>query len=853
MVSYRQLGIIKLMIFYQENVDDVLREFASTREGLTSKEAEARIKQYGLNVINIKGESLWRKLSEPFRSVFMAILGLAAVISLVTHEPLDAVIIIAIIIISATIYYVQRFSTERVLRALKKHDRQIVGVMRDGRVVDVSSEELVPGDIFILNEGQKVPADARLIQADNVRADESLLTGESVPVSKHVAPLKDTKQIYERTNMLFQGSFIISGEATAIVVATGNKTEFGQLAKLAGDVEATSPMQRKIDQLISQIVGVVAVMSFIVLILSVLRGMEVSEAFRFMISLAVSAVPEGLPVAISVVLVLGMRRLAKYQALVRNMSAIENVGILTTIATDKTGTLTKNQLTVQDTWQLSHPADLQHFAQYLYLSVNTSKGNNHDPLDSALNSFADSYKTKTPTAYELITMMPFEQEFAMSGNVWRHDKGYDVVVKGAPEHIISRCGLTAKEHLAAVQALHSLTGKGYRVIAIARLNNIDKEIAKLSDVPKKGLNLVGLVAVADELRPEAHEAVLAAQSAGVTVRMITGDHFETAYAIGKQLGLVEHREQVFDSRKMNEMTDAQLEKEVIKARVFSRVLPENKHRILTILKKNDITAMTGDGVNDVPALANAHIGVAMGSGSQIAKEAGDIVLLDNNFKSIIAALREGRVIFDNIRRMLFYLLSTSAGEVITMIGALIIGLPLPVAPVQILWINLVTDTALVIPLGLEPAEEDVMKRKPRHPRQSILNRFIISRMLAVAATMAVVTLAIFAYFLQFNSLQYAQTLAFSVLVVMQWANAFNARSETQSIFVRLKTVNIKFYIGLAIAMSLQALAIFGPLQEALHVAPVEVKDVVITGLIGAVAVISVGEIHKLIGRFIQQR
>lgn len=837
------------MTFYQETIESVLDHLRSNREGLSDREVVAKIAQYGPNSIDVKGESLWRKLTEPFRNVFMAVLLVAAITSFAMHEPLDGIIILLIVTVSATIYYVQRYSTERVLRALKKHDVLTVKVLRAGKVLTVTADEIVPGEIIMLGEGQKVPADARIIHGINVRCDESLLTGESVPVSKHIQPLKDEKAVYEQTNMLFQGSFIVSGEVTAVVTATGNDTEFGRLAELAGNTESVSPMQQKIDQLISRIIAVVACVAIIVFGLGVFRGMPIGEAFRFMISLAVSAVPEGLPVAISVILVLGMRRMAKHQVLVRSMSAIENVGLLTTIATDKTGTLTKNKLTVQDTFLAAGVNDLRQLATQLQLAANISSGASSDPLDTALIEFADDFRDdKALKQYELVTSLPFEQKFAMSGNVWRHSHGYDLIVKGAPERVIEMTPMSGKEHMAALQHLHALTGKGYRVIAIAAWRNINKEIAKLADVPKSGLEFIGLVAVADQLRPEAKDAISLAQEAGVTIRMITGDHFETAYAIGRQLGLADTREEVFDSRKMSDMTDVKLEKTVAAATVFSRVLPENKFRILTALKKTDITAMTGDGVNDVPALANAHIGVAMGSGSQIAKESGDIVLLDDNFKSIVTALREGRTIFNNIRRMLFYLLSTSAGEVITMLCALIIGLPLPIVPVQILWINLVTDTAMVIPLGLEPAENDVMKRKPRRPEQPILDKIIITRMILIALSMAAITLGAFAYFLSANNLEYARTIAFNVLVVMQWANAFNARSERQSLLVRIRTMNVKFYIGLAVAMSLQALAIFGPLSDALHVTPVAITDLIISGIFAAALIICVGEIHKIYER-----
>ena len=330
--------------------------------------------------------------------------------------------------------------------------------------------------------------------------------------------------------------------------------------------------------------------------------------------------------------------------------------------------------------------------------------------------------------------------------------------------------------------------------------------------------------------------------------MITGDHFETAFHIGKQLGMVETRDQVFDSRRMNVMSDEELEEVIDSIRVFSRVIPEHKYRILALLKKHNITAMTGDGVNDVPALANAHVGVAMGSGAQIAKDAGDIILMDDNFKSIVDAMREGRTIFANIRRMLFYLLSTNAGEVLVAIGALAVGLPVPLAPVQILWVNLVTDTSMVIPLGLEPGEKANMKRRPNKPNAPILGKFLISRMVLVALTMAVLTLSMYALYSDKYGHEYGRTIAFCALVVMQWANAFCTRSDDESIFKRVRVFNGKFYAGLTVAVSLQMLAIFGPIGDLLHITPVALGDLVITGVLAFVIPITLVEIHKFIGR-----
>lgn len=834
--------------FYNQTVEEVFTHIHSTENGLDASEISRRFDRYGPNKIKIKTQSLWSKLLEPLKSIFMLILGVAAVISLVTNHRIDAVIIGCIILITVCIYYVQRFSADRVLRALEKHDKQIVEVLRENSLRKIDSEELVPGDIVMLYEGEKVPADMRIVHGENIRSDEAMLTGESVPVSKNNHALESKKQVYEQTNMLFAGSYVVSGNVTGVVVTTGNNTEFGQLASLTKSNRLSSPVQEKIDTLISQIVAVAAVLAACVFLLSLYRGLEFAEALRLVLTLSVSAIPEGLPIAISVVLILGMRRMAKYKALVRSMSAIENIGIITTIATDKTGTLTKNQLTVQDTWTLEPENDLQAIASAAYLSTNQNNGNMHDPLDSAFMAFAKEYKQETPKSYELITGISFDHRYAASANTWKHAKGYDVYLKGAPEKMIARSKLSTSQRKDAEAKLHSLTGSGYRVIALGRLLNQKGAPMSHEDMESEKLDFIGLVAVADELRPESKASIAATQNAGVIVRMITGDHFETAYAIAKKLDLVEHKKQVFDCSNMDSMSDVEIEQVVEDIRVFARVLPEYKYRILDILKKQNITAMTGDGVNDVPALANAHIGIAMGSGSQIAKESGDIVLLDDNFKTITSAIREGRVIFDNIRRMLFYLLSTNLGEVLTTVVALIVGLPLPLLPVQILWTNLGTDTAMVIPLGVEPAERDVMKRPPRNPRRPILGRIIIGKMVVVSVTIMAVALVVFHYFLQIESETYARTMVFSALVFMQLTNAVNARSEQGSIFSRVRVRNRAVLLGLTVAIGLYILAVFGPLQGPLGMQSVDTQQLITVWVVSIISITCVNELYKFIIR-----
>lgn len=834
------------MAFYNKSTEAVIASLDSSESGLLPDEATKRLKHYGKNVIKIKGEPLWKKLAEPFVDVFMLVLFIAVVISFIYGDVLDAVIILFIMAVSVIIYYVQRFSTEKILRSLQKHNAQTVDVTRGGRIVQIDSSLLVPGDIINLYEGDKVPADLRLLSGESVQINESVLTGESMPVSKSPNTLTGNKEIYEQRNTLFEGSFIISGSPIAIVTDTGNSTTFGKIAALAEDTNVQSPVQQKINKLLRQVIAVVAAVAVVAFVLALARGTEFSDALRFVMALSVSAVPEGLPVAIPVILALGMRRMAAKKALVRTMRSIETVGILTTIATDKTGTLTKNKLNLQEIW---HPSKLSSsLNETILLSTNGGNSKIHDPLDLAMDAYSKSQKTSITGPHEHIVSLPFDQSVAMSGNVWKVRSKTFLYAKGAPEKIIASSSLDAKQRRTAEEALGHLTAMGYRVVAAAKLN-ISSPVKSFKDIPPKAkFEFLGLFAVADVLRPQAKRAITAAVNAGVTVRMITGDHFETAFQIGKELGMVEHRNQVFDSRRMNTMSDQELLQTIDTVRVFSRVIPENKYRILSLLKERNITAMTGDGVNDVPALANAHVGIAMGSGSQIAKDAGDIILLDDNFKTIIDAMREGRAIFSNIRRMLYYLLATNTGEVLLTLSAMIAGLPIPLLPVQILWVNLVTDTAMVIPLGVEPEEKGNMKRKPRKPEAPIFSPYMIVRILVIAVTMGIVALAVYIIFYNSHGYEYARTATFTALVVMQWSNALNARSDLESAFSRLRTWSTPFLIGLLVAIGLQALATFGPLQDVLSITDISVSHLVTITLVSTIIPILTVELHKLYGR-----
>lgn len=826
------------MDYYAKTSEETLTLFDVTENGLSEIEVAERLREYGPNQLNVRGEPWWQILVYPFRNILMLVLFAAATISLWHHEQVDAIIIGVIMLTNAGIYYIQRFSTDRILRSLKQRDPEKVEVVREGTSQHIDVSQLVPGDIIVLDEGERIPADARLLTAHSLRVDESQLTGESLPIEKQTAALGNKKEVYEQSSMVFQGSFVVGGHATAVVVATSNSTEFGKLAVLATVPSEESPVQKKIDTLISTILRLVGGIALIAFVLALWRGMPFAESIRYVLALSVSAVPESLPVAISVVLVLGMRRMAAKKALVRTMRSIETVGILTTIATDKTGTLTKNKLTVQDIWSpLPSSGQLQQTVGRALIMSNTKV---HDPLDIALSEYVGRVVASPANA----VTYPFDQSVAMSGN---YANGI-LWLKGAPERILAACTITSDVRIAAEHQLHHFAGSGFRVIAFAHvaLKEAPSQLATVES--SHTLSFDGIVAVADVLRPEAKRAIRAAARAGIRVCMVTGDHFETAFHIGQELGMVEHRNQVFDCRQLSGMSDEELERVIDSIRIFSRVIPEHKHRILTILKKHHITAMTGDGVNDVPALTNAHVGLAMGSGASIAKDAGDIILLDDNFRSIIEAVHEGRTIYANIKRMVAYLLSTNAGEVLVAIISLLLGIPVPLAAVQILWVNLVTDTAMVIPLGLEPGERHNMNRPPAKPNAPLFSRFMISRIALVSITMATLTILLYTSELHATSTEYARAIAFHALIVMQWANAFNYRSDYESLAKRIRRFSAPFFIGLSVAIGMQVLALFGPFGSFLHITPLKTSDLISTTIIAFFIPIVVVEVHKWIGR-----
>lgn len=815
--------------------EPVLGLLSTTMEGLTTAEARARQQKYGPNALSTKKASWVKRLIEPFTSLFVIIMVVALIISLLTHERLDATVIGFVLLINALIYYFQQYSVSRVLKSLKAHEDGTVTVLRSSTTTEVNVRDIVPGDIVYLLEGLKVPADGRILEVNNLDIDESILTGESLPVTKIDDILPDNTQVYDQKNMVFKGTLVHSGSGLFVVTSTGNQTQLGAISQLTStsDIGKTS-IEKKIDDITRKMVLGVGLIGAAVFGLALLRGVSLAETVRFTLSLVVSVVPEGLPVTLTVVLLLSAKRMAKHKALVKKLSSIETMGALTMIATDKTGTLTQNKLGVAQVYP-----DKTTVASAAVASITTQDGMVLDPLDELLDtSFGNHLR---PGSRELD--FPFEQELRLSGALWKTKTGHLMALKGAPEALINN--LPASEKKVVTATLDDYTSRGFRTIAFG---HVVGKYESLEKMPKSKIIFDGLVALADPLRKNIPHAIAEARAAGINVVMLTGDHKNTAEEIARQAGLIDHHNQVADSTILNKPPNAKLMKTMLtRVHVFGRVLPEHKFNFLKSVKHSEITAMTGDGVNDIPALVEADAGLAMGSGTDAAKDASDIVLLDDNFGTIIDAVRIGRAVIANIRKMLFYLISTSLGEAATMIGALLLGFPLPITAVQILWVNLVTDSFTVLPIGISKPEHHQMKQPPHNPKAPLLSRIMVSRTVWTGLLTAAATLFIFKKFLPLGY-EYAQTAAFTTLVVAQWANALNANFDRHSwVYIFIKP-NWLLLGGIIASISLQALVMYGPLQSAFGIVQLVQADLLLSILVPVITVLVGVDLHKLFFR-----
>ncbi len=833
----------KLKHIYNLDINDVLLRLGSHHKGIKSAESNKRLALHGFNVLSVKKTPLWVKILEPFTSYFVIVIVIAAILSLFKQEWFEAIIISVIVVVNALIYYFQQFSASRALKSLMSQDRQKVSVLRPGtKDESIYIEKLVIGDVVRICEGMKIPADGRIIDSNHIQIDESVLTGESLPVHKHASSIDGTKQIYDQENMLFKGTYVHAGSGLMVVSATGNKTQLGIINTMASEADkGKTPIEQKIDDLTKKLLIGISIVTVIVFGLALYRGLELAEALKFTIALAVSAVPEGLPVAMTLVLLISARRMAKQKALVRKISAMETMGAITLIATDKTGTITKNQLSISDSYSTSH--DRKIFHQAMLASINGAEGAPDDPLDQII--YASLKHDHVPKTWKKVHEFPFNQQLRLSGNVWKYPGGYYLFIKGAPEQIFFHCNddkpSTKTE---AKKYLEKFTTHGYRTIGFAH-KKLATPPEKLNHDVLTGMSLDGFVGLSDQLRPKVKQAIAEAHDAGIKVVMLTGDHIQTAGYIASQVGIARKSSEISDSSILDKKNPTKIWKSLEDIKVFGRVLPKHKFAFLKAVKGHEITAMTGDGVNDIPALVEADAGLAMGSGTDAAKDASDIILTNSNFHTIVNAVKAGRTVLANIRKMVVYLLATSGGEVLTMLIALLVGIPLPITAVMVLWVNLVTDGISVIPLGLSPAEAHHMKQAPRHPSAPLLDRVLVVRAVILAFALAICTLIIFRLNL-YKGQQYAQTAAFLGIIVVQWANALNMNFEFKSWVYNFIRPNYKLLIAISASIIINVLVFTTDLRSFFGLSKLDLYDALIAIILPSAVALILCDMHKII-------
>ncbi|MFB5194115.1 calcium-translocating P-type ATPase, SERCA-type [Neobacillus sp. KR4-4] len=874
------------MKFHEMKIDQVEKALETDfSSGLSQEEVKKRVKLHGLNELD-EGEkqSALLLFFSQFKDFMVLVLLAATLISGLLGEYIDAIAIIAIVIINGFLGFFQERRAEKSLQALKELSAPQVSVLRDGQWIKIPSKEIVIGDVLKFTSGDRIGADVRVIESNSLEIEESALTGESVPVSKHTESLANPNPgIGDMENIAFMGTMITRGSGVGVVIATGMKTAMGQIADLLQNAQTQeTPLQRRLEQLGKILITVALLLTVLVVVVGVLRGHDIYEMFLAGVSLAVAAIPEGLPAIVTVALSLGVQKMIKKNAIVRKLPAVETLGCASVICSDKTGTMTQNKMTVThlwsggQTWTVDgvgyqpqgnfyrnerniNPKDEKALQQMLIFGMLCNHSDlvvrdddyflDGDPTEGALLVSAMKAgfdRPKLLDEFTIIKEFPFDSARKMMSVHVKDKQGRNfIVTKGAPDVLLGisesvlwdeRTQFLNKETQSKVQeAINGLASQALRTIAIA-FKPIQANTVILSEhEAEKNLTLIGIQGMIDPPRPEVKKAVKECKEAGIKTVMITGDHVITAKAIASQLGIITNKSKVLDGNALSQMSVEELEEVVDDVSVFARVSPEHKLKIVKALQnRGHIVAMTGDGVNDAPAIKAADIGVAMGiTGTDVAKEASALVLLDDNFATIKAAIVEGRNIYENIRKFVRYLLASNVGEILVMLFAMVLALPLPLIPIQILWVNLVTDGLPAMALGLDRPEENVMKRKPRSPDEGVFSRGLGWKVVSRGFLIGIVTLLSFmvVYHNDPTQLQYAQTVAFATLVMAQLIHVFDCRSE-KSVLSRNPFGNP--YLVWAVVSSLVLMLVviyYQPLQPVFHTLPIAAKDwLLIVGL-----------------------
>ena len=834
---------------HQLNVKDAFREFQTDpNKGLSSGEVSSRQLKYGYNEFEkTKHTTLWQKFISQFKSFMIIVLIFAAIISGITgymngEGITDALIILVILIANAIIGVFQEAKAEKSLDALEKMSAPHSKVIRDGEMKIVESRELVPGDIVVIETGDSVPADLRLVESSNLKVQESALTGESVPVEKDVDAIVDADApIGDRINMAYSSCSVIYGHGKGIVTAIGGKTEVGKIASMIQSVpDIRTPMQIRLDKLGKTLAIICLAVCVVIMVIGLCYGRGIMDMFMTAVSLAVAAIPEGLPAVSTVVLALGVQRIAKKNAIVRNLPSVETLGSTTVICSDKTGTLTQNRMTVTEIYVAGHSYETDEdnilIREMLKMSIlandatfNTEKTAIGDPTETALLDVGMKYgidKTILDVDMPRIAEIPFDSERKLMTTVHRSDsEEYIIAVKGGLDEILNCCTrindgtevrpLTEEDKNDILKANFDMASKALRVLAICckSLNEIPDTIT--SATLENELIFLGMVGMIDPPREEAKEAVRRCKEAGIKPVMITGDHKITATAIAKSLGIITTEDCVLTGTDVEMMDDEQLKQLAGNVSVFARVAPEHKVRIVRAFQsRGNVVAMTGDGVNDAPALKLADIGVAMGiTGTDVAKEAADVVLADDNFATIVTSVREGRRIYDNLMKSIQFMISTNLGEIVLLLVAVLANLDMPLLPIQLLFINLVGDSLPALALSVDHADKDIMRRRPINPNQGIFTRSFTTRVIIQSLTIGLATLV--AYFIGMKtSLDVARTMTFAVMIFSQFTIIFSIRSG-KNWFTHKMFTNRWLWLTIAFVIVLTLLVMLTPGMQSL--------------------------------------
>lgn len=888
-------------LFYDINKEEVVKLLETdVSTGLSTQEAQKRLEKYGPNKLKeAKKKSIFKLFLEQLNDPLIYILLAAAIVSGFMGEKSDTIIIMAVVVLNAVIGVSQEVKAEKSMEALKSLTTPKAYVMRDSQIIEMDSENIVPGDIVMLDAGRYIPCDMRLVESANLKVEESALTGESVPVNKDAELIITDKKVPlgDKKNMAFSSTLVTSGRGIGAVTATGMDTEIGKIASMLSEADEKTPLQMKLAQ-IGNLLGIIALLVCLAMfVIAVIQKRDIFDMFLIAISLAVAAIPEGLPAIVSIVLAIGVQRMVKKNAIVKKLPSVETLGAVNIICSDKTGTLTQNKMTVMKYFVGNKTintsdmdltkGDQNLLVKSLILCCDaTSDGQNStgDPTEIALIDAGIKLNLSQEQVNKLhprVNEAPFDSSRKLMSTVNKFDDGYKVLTKGATDILLTKANsilidgkvvpLSEQLKKSVIDAAEDFSNQALRVLGAA-YKTVDSYEALDENSMEKDLTFLGLVAMIDPPRLEVKDSIETCKKAGITTIMITGDHQKTAFAIAKELGIAQDYSQTMAGVELDDYSDEELANIVKQKRVFSRVSPEHKVRIVKAFKAgNNITSMTGDGVNDAPSLKAADIGVAMGiTGTDVAKGASDLILTDDNFQTIVTAVEEGRNIYANIKKSIMFLLSCNIGEIISIFLSVALGWPVPLLSAHLLWINLITDTFPAISLGMDPGDKDIMKYRPRDAKESLFHNrigFLVFNGLAIGFMTLIAFLVGAMMYSQIHhlpdllqhiadldlpensgGLSHARTMAFVTLAVSQLFHAFNLRNETKSIFADGLFSNKYLIYSLLGGILIQVIIIYIPfLAEAFKVTPLRFIDWLL--MLGIIAVFMLAnEIAKAVMR-----